>query len=48
MYLRRAAEVLVRESCGEDWLLQPKILDMDSLEYRCMGFLQSLTLFFSS
>ena len=40
--------MLVRESCGEDWLLQPKILDMDSLEYRCMGFLQSFTLFFSS
>lgn len=35
MYLRAAAETLARESCGESWLLQPKILDMDSLEYRC-------------
>lgn len=34
MYLRRAAEVLAKESCGEPWLLQPKIRDMESLEYR--------------
>ncbi|CAL8461766.1 g1297 [Coccomyxa elongata] len=33
-YLRKAAEVLAKESCGEPWLLQPKIRDMESLEYR--------------
>lgn len=34
MYLRKAAETMARESCGESWLLQPKILDMERLEYR--------------
>lgn len=34
MYLRKAAETLARESCGEPWLLQPKIEDMETLEYR--------------
>ena len=33
-YLRAAARVVARESCGEPWLLQPKIQDMDRLEYR--------------
>lgn len=26
--------MLAKESCGEPWLLQPKIRDMESLEYR--------------
>ena len=33
-YLRAAAQVLARESCGEPWLLQHKVQDMDLLEYR--------------
>ena len=34
MYLRKAAEAVAKESCGESWLLQPKIHDMELLEYR--------------
>lgn len=37
--LLAAAERMLRESCGEDWLLQPFIPDMGSNEYRC-GALQ--------
>ncbi len=33
--LLAAAERMLRESCGEDWLLQPFIPDMGSNEYRC-------------
>ena len=33
-YLMPAAKVLARESCGHSWLLQPKIANMESLEYR--------------
>jgi len=33
--LLAAAERMLRESCGEDWLLQPFIPDMPSNEYRC-------------
>jgi hypothetical protein len=43
-YLRAAAEVLARESCGEPWLLQPKVEDLELLEYRCgsnIGLLES-------
>ena len=32
--LLRAAERIVKESCGEDWLLQPFIPDMERNEYR--------------
>lgn len=32
--LLRAAERMLRESCGEDWLLQPLIPDMGTGEYR--------------
>ncbi|KAK9814732.1 hypothetical protein WJX72_010670 [[Myrmecia] bisecta] len=34
MYLMDAARFIARESCGEGWLLQPKIAGMESLEYR--------------
>lgn len=34
--LLAAGEHMVRESCGEDWLLQPLIPDMGSNEYRCV------------
>ena len=33
-YLRAAAELVTGKSCGEGWLLQPKISDMPDLEYR--------------
>jgi len=33
--LFRAAERIVKESCGEKWLLQPFIPDMERNEYRC-------------
>ena len=33
--LLAGAERMLRESCGEDWLLQPFIPDMGSNEYRC-------------
>ena len=33
--LLAAAERMLRESCGEDWLLQSFIPDMGSNEYRC-------------
>ena len=26
--------MVARESCGEPWLLQPKVEDMEALEYR--------------
>lgn len=32
--LAQAAERMVKESCGEDWLLQPFIPDMERNEYR--------------
>ena len=32
--LIRAAERIVKESCGEKWLLQPFIPDMERNEYR--------------
>ena len=35
--LLSAAERMLRESCGEDWLLQPLIPDMGSNEYRSVG-----------
>ncbi len=35
--LLAAAERMLRESCGEDWLLQPFIPDMGSNEYRCIA-----------
>jgi hypothetical protein len=34
-YLRAAAELAAASECGEGWLLQPKIVDMPDLEYRC-------------
>ena len=34
-YLQKAAEAVAKRSCGEDWMLQPKIKDMPLLEYRC-------------
>ncbi len=37
--LLAAAERMLRESCGEDWLLQPFIPDMGSNEYRCAALL---------
>ncbi|CAL8472050.1 g11592 [Coccomyxa elongata] len=33
-YLREAAQLMALKSCGEGWLLQPKIMDMPNLEYR--------------
>ena len=33
-YLREAALQMLKQGCGEGWLLQPKILDMPDLEYR--------------
>ena len=33
--LLKAAERMLLESCGEDWLLQPFIHDMGTAEYRC-------------
>ncbi len=43
--LLAAAERMLRESCGEDWLLQPFIPDMGSNEYRyCALQLQCLSL----
>ena len=33
-YLRQAASQMMQQSCGEGWLLQPKIMDMPDLEYR--------------
>lgn len=43
--LLAAAERMLRESCGEDWLLQPFIPDMGSNEYRCTALqLQWLSL----
>ena len=34
--LFKAAERMVMESCGEKWLLQPFIPDMEVNEYRCV------------
>lgn len=34
-FLRDAALQMLKQGCGEGWLLQPKILDMPDLEYRC-------------
>ena len=34
-FLRNAALQMLKQGCGEGWLLQPKILDMPDLEYRC-------------
>ena len=34
--LLKAAERIVMESCGEKWLLQPFIPDMEANEYRCV------------
>jgi hypothetical protein len=33
-YLERPALVMYRYSCGETWLLQPKIRSMELLEYK--------------
>ena len=33
-FLRDAALQMLKQGCGEGWLLQPKILDMPDLEYR--------------
>ncbi|EIE23594.1 hypothetical protein COCSUDRAFT_63121 [Coccomyxa subellipsoidea C-169] len=33
-YLKKAAQLMASRSCGEGWLLQPKIMDMPDLEYR--------------
>lgn len=33
--LQEAAELVASRSCGEGWLLQPKIADMPEMEYRC-------------
>ena len=33
-YLKEAALQMLKQGCGEGWLLQPKILDMPDLEYR--------------
>ena len=33
-FLREAALQMLKQGCGEGWLLQPKILDMPDLEYR--------------
>lgn len=33
-YLRQTASQMLQQSCGEGWLLQPKIMDMPDLEYR--------------
>lgn len=34
-YLHKAAEFVAQKSCGEKWMLQPKISKMPQLEYRC-------------
>ena len=34
-YLQEAAETVATKSCGEGWMLQPKIQHMPKLEYRC-------------
>ncbi len=34
--LIQAAERMIRESCGEAWLLQPYIVDLPQGEYRCV------------
>ena len=39
--LVQAAERILKESCGEDWLLQPFIPDMERNEYRCADALLS-------
>ena len=33
--LREAAVHIIRTGCGEAWLLQPKLRDFDTSEYRC-------------
>ena len=33
--MQEAAELVASRSCGEGWLLQPKISDMPEMEYRC-------------
>ena len=33
--VQEAAELVASRSCGEGWLLQPKIADMPEMEYRC-------------
>ena len=33
-FLRKAAMQMLKQGCGEGWLLQPKVLDMPDLEYR--------------
>ncbi|CAK0779312.1 hypothetical protein CVIRNUC_004740 [Coccomyxa viridis] len=33
-FLKEAAELVASRSCGEGWLLQPKISDMPEMEYR--------------
>ena len=33
--LREAAVHLVRTGCGESWMLQPKLRDFETSEYRC-------------
>ena len=33
--VQEAAELVASRSCGEGWLLQPKISDMPEMEYRC-------------
>lgn len=38
-YLRKAAQLMTSRSCGEGWLLQPKIMDMPDLEYRSAALL---------
>ena len=39
--VQEAAELVAKRSCGEGWLLQPKIADMPEMEYRCSFLLPS-------
>ena len=34
--VQEAAELIASRSCGEGWLVQPKIADMPEMEYRCV------------
>ena len=40
---QEAAELVASRSCGEGWLLQPKIADMPEMEYRCAMLLLSFS-----
>lgn len=40
---QEAAELIASRSCGEGWLLQPKVADMPEMEYRCTMLLSPST-----